>query len=70
MNVELRLRGAGSRLVGVAFEGFDVAVDGGDTVVSGVARDEVEALGLIERARSLGFVVVSWRNVDPPRSAD
>jgi hypothetical protein len=39
-------------------------------VVSGVARDEVEALGLIERARSLGFVVVSWRNVDPPRSAD
>jgi hypothetical protein len=68
MRVELRLRGAGSRLVSVAFEGFDVSVEGSETVVSGVARDEIEALGLIERARGFGFAVVGWRNVDPPRS--
>jgi hypothetical protein len=65
MQIELRLRGAADRLVAVAFEGFDVSIDDTETVIRGGARDETEALGLIERARSLGFVVVSWRSVDP-----
>ena len=50
MMVELRLRGAAERLVRAAFDGFDVTIDGADTVIRGEARDEIEALGLIERA--------------------
>jgi hypothetical protein len=70
MRVELRLRGAAERLVAVVFEEYEVALDGSDTIVHGEARDEIAAIGLIERARHVGFTVVSWRNLDeqPPVS--
>jgi len=64
MQVELRLRGAASRLVNVAFEGFDVTIDESETVIRGDTCDEIEALGLIDRARNLGFTVVGWRSLD------
>jgi len=70
MMVELRLRGAADRLVRVVFEGFDVAIDGSDTVIRGEARDEIDALGLIERATNVGFVVASWRVVDSSSAPD
>lgn len=65
MMVELRLRGAADRLVRVVFEGFHVTIDGSDTVIRGEARDEIEALGLIQLATDVGFVVASWRTIDP-----
>ena len=65
MQVELRIRGLAGRVARAAFDGYDIAVDGSNTVVTGSARDEVEALAVIDRARSMGLVVVSWRLVDP-----
>ncbi len=66
MRVELRLRGAASRLVNVVFDGFEVVIDGSETVIRGDAKDDVEAVGLIERARNLGFTVVNWQTFDQP----
>ncbi len=63
MIVELRLRGEAHRLAGIVFEGYSVTVDGSETVVRGEARDEVDAVGLIERASDVGFSVTSWRLV-------
>ena len=67
MRVELCLRGAAERLVAVVFEEYEIRVEGADTIVLGDARDEIAALGLIERARQVGFTVVSWRNLDEHR---
>lgn len=64
MRVELRVRGTSSRLLAVAFDGFDVRADGAETVITGGAADEAEALGLIEHATALGFTIIGWRRLD------
>ena len=63
LHVELRLRGTGYRLVNVVFSDCDVSSDGQTTLISLDADDEAAALGLIERARSVGFTVLSWQCV-------
>lgn len=60
LQVELRLRGTGHRVVNVVFSECDVSSDGGTTVIRTSADDEAAAVGLIDRARSVGFTVVSW----------
>ena len=61
MQVELRLRGTGHRLVNVVFSDCDVSVDGSTTVIRTDATDEAAAIGMIERASSVGFTVIAWR---------
>lgn len=61
LHVELRLRGRAYRLVNVVFGDCDVSADGATTVINAIAADEAAALGLIDRATSVGFTVISWR---------
>jgi hypothetical protein len=61
VHVELRLRGTAYRLVNFVFGDYDVASDGGVTVVSGTVVDEAAALALIDRARNMGLTVTSWK---------
>lgn len=59
--VELTVQGVATRVVRVVFEGFDVNVEGVDTIVRGAVADDAEVLALIARARDVGFTVASWR---------
>jgi hypothetical protein len=61
VQVELRLRGTGYRVVNVVFSDCEVSSDGETTVVRADAEDEAAAVGLIERARNVGFTVISWQ---------
>lgn len=64
MQVEMRIRGVAERVAVGAFPEHRVRVDRAETVVSGPADDEADALALIERARSIGLTVVGWRLVE------
>lgn len=64
MEVELRVRGIAERVVRAVFPDSSIESDAGATVIRTVAVDEAAALALIDRAREVGLVVVSWKVVE------
>jgi hypothetical protein len=47
-----------------AFDGFDVALKSGNTVISGPVRDQSELHALLQRVGDLGLTLVSVVAVD------
>ena len=47
------------------FDGLDVRIDGGQTVVSGRLADQPALHGLLARIRDLGLCLVSLHRLDP-----
>jgi hypothetical protein len=47
------------------FDGLDVRIDGGQTVVSGRLADQPALHGLLTKIRDLGLCLVSLHRLDP-----
>jgi hypothetical protein len=50
------------------FEGHTVAVDGGDTLITGPVADQAALHGLLRRVRDLGLPLVSVTPIDDKES--
>lgn len=46
------------------FEGLQVTIDGGETVISGQLADQAALHGLLTRVRDLGLCLISVRRLD------
>jgi ketosteroid isomerase-like protein len=65
---EIRVAGVLDARWADSFEGFTIAADGDETVISGAVRDEAELHGLLARVGDLGLTLLQVRRLARPCS--